>query len=113
MNILLILIAFILVATLAPFGILFNLLFNWKNRKRYFLNIAISLDQFGNVVCATLLNMTMLKGDYISFGHEDETISSCLGRNKKRGTLSGMGISLSNLLNKLDENHVEKSIEFE
>lgn len=109
MEIFLILIAFILVGVISPFGILFNLLFNWKNRKKYFLSIAISLDQLGNTTCSTLLNMTCLRGEYVSFGDPDDTISAVLGKNKANKTLSDFGKKVTNLLNELDENHVEKA----
>ncbi len=113
MNILLITLAFVLVAILSPFGIIYNLLFNWKTRKEYFFNIAVSLDQLGNTICAGLLNLVMTKGEYIKFGHTDETVSGVLGKNKANGTLTVTGMRLCNFLNKIDKNHVEDAIELD
>ncbi len=50
---------------------------------QYFLKMAISIDQLGNVVLQDLFNDLLIttKSQH-SFGDEDETISSVLGKNK-------------------------------
>lgn len=100
-----------MVAFLSPFGVLYNFLFNWKTRQKYFFNIAVSLDQLGNTICAGLLNVVMTKGEYIKFGFPDETVSGVLGKNKAKGTLTLIGRGLCKVLNKIQENHVENAIE--
>lgn len=111
MNVLLILIAFILVFIFGPIGVVYNLLFNWKARKKYFFSIALSLDQLGNVICSGLLNFIMIKGEGVKFGNVDETVSSVLGKNKAKGTLTLAGRHLCFVLNEIQENHVENAIE--
>lgn len=63
--------------------------------KRYIYNILISLDQFGNV---------------LADGDPDETISSRVGKNPKVSFLSK---GLHKLLNWLEPEHCEKSIEID
>ena len=76
------------------------------NLTDYWYTMAKSIDQHGNVAGGPLFNLILGKG----FGNEDETISSVLGRNKKDGTLMPMGKAVAWGLNRLDKNHVEKSI---
>ena len=106
MNILLILIAFILVAFLSPFGIIYNFIFNWETRRDYFFRIAVSLDQLGNTICAGLLNFVMTKGEYVKFGYPDETVSGVLGKNKAKGTLTWFGSRLCSILNKIEKTYM-------
>lgn len=100
-------IAYLLVAVLSPVGFLYGLIVNPMGAKRKLLKMAVSLDQFGNVVMAEMFNHILGKG----FGDEDETISSRLGKLKKQGKLKPIGRALAFILNTLDKNHVEKSIE--
>jgi len=60
----------------------------------YFWNILIAIDQFFNAVLG---------------GNPDETISSRAGKAKREGKL--WGGYLCNVLDKLDKNHCEKSVE--
>lgn len=85
-----------------------------ENLGEYLFKIAYSIDQLGNVVCSELFNITLIKYKNESsykFGNPDETISSVLGKNKQRNTLTKAGEILSKFLNFLDRNHVIKSIE--
>jgi hypothetical protein len=100
-------IAIILCAILFPIGLIVRLFF--PNRKKYFWDILLSVDQMGNVVCGKLFDLTLVKGHY--FGDEDETISSAIGRAKLEGNLTILGKSLDWFLNLLDPNHSIKSIE--
>lgn len=85
------------------------LLERWNH---YFFVLAVSIDQFGNVVMQDLFHDLLLtKKAQHFFGDEDETISSVLGRNKEMQTLSKMGLLLANFLDWLDPNHVLNSIE--
>ena len=75
------------------------------------MNLAISLDQFGNVAMASLFNFLLIYSVVNTFGNPDETISSVLGKNKVNGTLTYLGKRLDALLNGIDKNHSIKSIE--
>jgi hypothetical protein len=64
--------------------------------KDYFLRILISIDQLANTILG---------------GNEDETISSRAAKAKLQG--KRWGCVLCKLLDKLDKNHCEKSIEMD
>ena len=64
--------------------------------KDYFLRILISIDQLANTILG---------------GNEDETISSRAAKSKLSG--KKWGCVLCKLLNKIDKNHCEKSIEMD
>ena len=86
-----------------------SLLRRWH---RYWLRLAVSIDQLGNVMLQYLLNDLLLReASTDRFGHEDETISSVLGKNLKNNHLSGVGKFLARALDLLDPNHVLDSIE--
>ena len=107
------LLASLLMSIFVPIGILFAPFF--KKRSRYWMDVAISLDQLGNVACQHLFNVTLIKSiphkRKYRFGKPDETISSVLGKNKRQGTLSGLGGFIDFILGKIDHNHSIKSIE--
>ena len=84
---------------------------NFKNLGQWFLNIAISLDQLNNVIGANLMNLALRKKGGYDFGKPDETISSCIGKNKVANTLTTFGKICSNILDFIDNNHSIKSIE--
>ncbi len=107
LNAFLYIIAYILVAILAPVGVIYGIFRNPKGFGKKLLDMAVSLDQFGNVAVSEMLNDFLGEG----FGDEDETISSVLGRNKRDGKLKPTGRAISWILNTLDKDHVEKSIE--
>lgn len=62
-----------------------------KERDKYFLDAAISIDQNGNTVCKYLFNILFIKRDGVPFGSVDETISSVTGRNHITNTLTNFG----------------------
>ena len=118
-NFLLIFVAIIL---LVPFGLLGTIyaLFNVRPLSDYWRGIAESLDQLGNHVCGPMFNQWMTRnieeseyhtGESYPFGNIDETVSSALGKNQERGTLTKSGKWLNRLLNKLDKNHSIDAIE--
>ena len=83
-----------------------------RNTKHWFMNLAISKDQYGNVLGRYLFNdLLITKLSNNRFGSPDETISSVLGKNKRDNTLTKLGTILSNVLDFLDHNHSIKSIE--
>lgn len=83
----------------------------WKRLTHYFWSGAIAIDQLGNALCSELFNDTLIRPSGAKFGNPDETISSCIGRNKRAGTLTWLGKALDWILDKMDENHSIKSIE--
>ncbi len=116
MSFLLFLIAFILVAIFTPIGMIATIIKSaiLRNKgilKEYFFNLAISLDQFGNVALSSPFNIILIKkGSSHKFGDPDETISSVLGKNQKAATLVYLGKRLVALLDYLEEDHSLKSI---
>lgn len=109
----LLILALLLAIILLPIGFLFQIVTTaFRSLNRYLFTIAKSIDQLGNVVCAELLNATMIKKDGYKFGFEDVTISHVLGMNKQIKTLTWTGKALSWLLNTIDKDHVEKAIEY-
>jgi hypothetical protein len=122
-NFLLMILATILLAIFGTLGFLYSF-FTLHNgtRSKYYRAIAESLDQLGNVVCQDLFNQWMIRdvpvdgywphmAQAYSFGNIDETVSSVLGKNKRRGTLTPAGQWLDRLLDKMDKNHSIDSIE--
>lgn len=76
------------------------------------MSIAVSIDQLGNTVCATLFNLVLIRQySPFRFGNPDETISSVIGKNKVNQSLSLAGVWLDWILDKLDDNHSVKNIE--
>jgi len=114
---LLFVISILLLVITGPLGFIygiFHTLFKngFKGVGEYFLKIAISIDQLGNVLMQHLLNaLWTKKGGYI-FGNRDETISSALGKNKKLGTLTGFGKLVDAFLDTIDPNHSLNSIDY-
>lgn len=77
--------------------------------EEWLLELAISVDQMGNVLGMHLWNdMFRKKGGYDS-GDRLDTISYFLGSNKRKDTLTGAGRLASDVLGVLDENHVENA----
>ena len=76
------------------------------------MELALVLDEAGNVVMQHLLNDTLLlkKRDTYYFGNKKETISSVMGKNELTGTLTGLGKALNTFLNFIDQGHSLNSI---
>ena len=104
-NILLFLIAWLLFLPLTIWN------YFLVKQKGYFRSSALSLDIYANREFRTLWNKTLRIESGYSFGKEGETISSALGKNERDGTLTKTGKSLVWVLNKLDKNHCQKSIQ--
>jgi len=112
-------IAFVLLVTTAPFGFLYALIRQTFLKKAdalsvYFLELALSIDNAGNVLMQHVLNDLLLiqnKKSYY-FGNKLETISSVIGKNDLTNTLSKMGITLNTFLNWVDKDHAFNSINY-
>ncbi len=116
-GLLLFFISIFLLLITGPFGFLYGLfhaLFTKGIRGlgEYLLQIAISIDQLGNVMMQHLLNVLWIKKEGYRFGNRDETISSALGRNKNLGTLTLMGRVVDRILDVIDANHSLNSIDY-
>lgn len=100
--------------TIGAIGFLYAIVVRSRKARyvaKYFKQLAISEDQRANVICGDLFNDILKKPNGSRFGWPDETISSALGKNYRDGTLRGFGIWWQRLLDRLDKNHVTKSIE--
>jgi ADP-ribose pyrophosphatase YjhB (NUDIX family) len=117
-GLLLFLISILLLAITGPLGFIYGILHSLftrgvKGLGEYLLQIAISIDQLGNVLMQHLLNLLWIKpGGGYAFGNRDETISSALGRNKRNATLSVFGRWMDALLDRIDPNHTLNSIDY-
>jgi hypothetical protein len=113
MGILLYIVAIILFIPLSIinfFVVLWNYGIKWKTVNGFFYETAVDIDRFGNRNFRTLWNAILKKKDGYKFGNINETISSALGKNKVKGTLTYIGKILCAILDFLDENHCIKSI---
>ena len=111
MGFVLLLVAVLLSVIMYPIGLLYSLF--RPNRNEHAYEIAYAIDQLGNVVMKDAFNKWMISDDGIQFGNPDETVSSCLGKNKKAGKLTKSGKFLDWILEKLDNGHSLKSIEID
>jgi hypothetical protein len=110
-------IAFVLLVTTTPIGFVYALLrqlFAGKIKilQIYFIEVALALDNAGNVIMQHLLNDTLLikNQDTYLFGNKKETISSVIGKNHLTNTLSPLGKALNSFLNFIDKDHSMNSI---
>jgi len=116
-GLLLFVISIILLLSTGVFGFIYGTFHSLVKRGfrglgEYFLEIAISIDQLGNVLMQHLLNVLWVRRGGYAFGNRDETISSALGRNKRSGTLTGFGQVIDRLLDLIDPNHSLNSIDY-
>lgn len=106
---LVLILAILLAIILFPIGFLVSMFY--PKRGKYLYKIALGIDQLGNVVCAKLFNFFLIDIDGHKFGNEDETISGVIGKNKRKNTLTVLGIALDYILELIDKNHSVKAIE--
>ncbi len=110
-------IAFVLLVTTTPIGFVYALLRQLfvgkiKTLQIYFIEVALALDNAGNVIMQHLLNDTLLinNPNTYQFGNKKETISSVIGKNHLTNTLSPLGKALNSFLNYIDKDHSLNSI---
>lgn len=116
MGIILFIIATILFMLLGPFSVIVSfmvLVFTGQLRRlgRYFYQMAYGIDQLGNVTCQYMFNAALITRQGYRFGVPDETVSSVLGKNYRKGTLTWCGKILERILHFLDTDHSVKAIE--
>ena len=117
MSFILFCIATLLLVITAPLGFVYALIRQTGSSKAkslniYFIEMALVLDEVGNVTMQHLLNDILLvkhKHTYF-FGNKSETISSVIGKNSLTNTLSPLGRTLNSFLNFLDKDHSLNSI---
>ena len=110
-------IAIVLLIFTTPIGFFYALLRQLffgklKSLSVYFLEVAISIDNTGNVMVQYLLNDLLLikRQETYFFGNKKETISSVIGKNSLTNTLSALGKALNAFLNWIDKDHSFNSI---
>ena len=110
-------IAIVLLITTAPIGFFYALLRQLffgklKTLSEFFLEVAISIDNTGNVMMQYLLNDLLLikRPTTYYFGNKKETISIVIGKNSLTNTLSPLGNTLNAFLNWIDKDHSFNSI---
>ena len=114
---LLFIISITLLILTGPIGFVYGLIHSFFTRLSsgigaYFLELAISIDQLGNVIMQHLLNLIWIRKEGYKFGNRDETISSVIGKNLKDGTLSSFGMLFSKILDTIDPNTSLDSIDY-
>ena len=116
-SLLLFCIAIVLFFTTAPIGFLYAVI-RQSLAKRvhslsvYFLELALALDNAGNVLMQHVLNDALLiqnQNTYL-FGNKMETISSVIGKNLVTHTLSPAGLLLNTFLHWIDKDHSLNSV---
>lgn len=80
-------------------------------KKGYFRDTALSIDVFANREFRATWNKFLIKHNGYKFGKNGETISSVLGKNQLKGTLTKTGYVLVRMLDKIEDNHCIKSID--
>jgi len=110
-------IAFVLLVTTTPIGFIYALLRQLfvgkiQTLQIYFIEVALALDNAGNVIMQHILNDTLLikNTNTYQFGNKKETISSVIGKNHLTNTLSSLGKALNSFLNYIDKDHSLNSI---
>ncbi len=119
-SLLLFCIAFVLFFTTAPIGFLYAVMRQTFSKSinslsLYFLELALAIDNAGNVLMQHVLNDLLLiknQKTYL-FGNKMETISSVIGKNLLSHTLSPTGLALNAFLHWIDKDHSLNSINYE
>jgi len=81
-----------------------------KNKKGAFRRTARRIDCFANKEFKPLWNHILIKAGGYQFGRRKETLSSVLGKNGRTNTLTIYGKRVYWILDKLERNHCESSI---
>jgi len=98
---------------LSPFSYVYGTIrsLSKKEFNSYNFCLAVGKDQYGNALCKYLFNDVLITKDGYKFGNIDETISSCIGKNRVKGTLTFVGRLLDRILDKIEPNHSILSID--
>jgi len=112
-GLILFIVSSILKIILAPFSYIYGVIKSLYKREfnHYNFNLAIAVDQYGNALCKYLFNDVLITKDGYKFGDVSETISSCIGKNRVKNTLTFCGRLLDWILDKIQPNHSILSID--
>ncbi|GAA0871810.1 hypothetical protein GCM10009117_09560 [Gangjinia marincola] len=116
-GVLLFLISIVLLVTTGPLGLIYGLGYKLFTKFMtgigdFCLEIAISVDQLGNVLMQHLLNHLWITSKGYKFGNRDETISSVIGKNLQTDTLTSFGKLMDRILDFLEPEHSLNSIDY-
>ena len=116
-GVLLFFISIVLFIVTVPIGLLYGFLHQLFTKfivgvGDYCMQMAISIDQLGNVSMQHLLNTLWITKKGYKFGNRDETISSVIGKNLQAKTLTGFGKFINSVLDFIDPNHSLNSIDY-
>lgn len=78
---------------------------------KYSKELAIAKDKYGNCFCQYLFNRFLIRDWGYKFGNANETVSSVLGKNYRDKTLSKLGYFVGIVLNFIEKDHIQKSID--
>ena len=111
----LLLVAILLLYILFPVIIIFMIIkFFFTGDKRmllvWFYRTAKEIDVFANITCGEFFTSIFLIDGGYKFGGKNETLSSVIGKNQRKNTLSIAGMILRKLLDYIDKDHCKKSI---
>ena len=113
-NLLLALVSVSLFLLLEPISFVYVIFikekFQFGRLSGYWRDFAVAVDRFGNYQYRSLFNRLLRTKHGYEFGDFRETISSALGKNQRDDTLSKSGKILTAILDFIDKNHCEKSI---
>lgn len=115
MGILLSIIAKTIFIAFLPFAIIGGIIRTKSLEKinKYFYDIALSIDQMGNVVYQDIFYLLFTtKHRTLDFGNPDHTVSYVLARNYYDGQCTILGVMLARFLNWIDNNHLLKAIKY-
>lgn len=116
MGILLLIIAILgilITGILAPFTFVWLwIAYGWKKASDYYGDIALSIDQTGNVYLKEALNRWTIRKNVNEdqYGDEDDTISYVTAMNYFKGNSNGFGKGIGKMLDFAEKDHLKKSI---
>ena len=77
----------------------------WRVIRFFLMQIAVSIDIYGNVIAGELIEDLVTAEEDTLFGKGDITISTALGKLQKDNKLNNTGIWLVKVLDRLDRDH--------
>lgn len=113
-NLVLVLVAKMLYFLLEPINFIYVVFwkkrFKWSRVTGYCRSSAVNIDRFGNYEFRSLFNIILITKEGYKFGDFRETISSVIGKNKIKGTLTKTGKALDKIMEFFDKGHSINSI---
>ncbi len=122
-NVLLFFVALLLLFTIGLYGLIYALIFSLFNYSKVnfvgywtdlIYSINLGIDMIGNVMLSVFLNKNAIIDDKIyPFGDVRHTISHVLAVNHiKHNNVTPFGLWIINILDKIDKDHTQKSLDF-